>query len=431
MQIATGGAGGFALDSDPVVTGIGRSREGVVPKQRPRLALGLDSQREVLAGTCGGERRPVRVVEPDGDHGVALSLDSGHGQPAETGPGRRRAGRCQTGVAAPGFSFEQGAEGGLPARAEGRDPQRSEQLLTRVSGEVEQPVDLGGRHLFRARGELEDLVSRLDLALSEHAEVEAGPAMGDEQGGNARVVHANAHAVTGDARLRDFEDGGADLVAVADAHFVVAQSLDGEVLAELPVDEVASSELALPVPIGVDLVDEHGALLAAVPGGIALTVAVEVEPAHPARTGDGILEHAGEDGPPLPGHVLRQADVHGQQRSHPLRCRAHADAAAEVAVRRLEAAGAPPPALDRRLGRQRSRHRTRPGTSASSSVSPQATRLAAWPRATLADHAGAAAALVLARRAATGRLYSAGLNSMARRRRTSCESATASTSAPP
>ena len=192
--------------------------------------------------------------------------------------------------------------------------------------------------------------------------------MGDEQGGNARVVHANAHAVTGDARLRDFEDGGADLVAVADAHFVVAQSLDGEVLAELPVDEVASSELALPVPIGVDLVDEHGALLAAVPGGIALTVAVEVEPAHPARTGDGILEHAGEDGPPLPGHVLRQADVHGQQRSHPLRCRAHANAAAE-------SCGCAP-----HLGRQRSRHRTRPGTSASSSVSRQATRLAAWPR---------------------------------------------------
>ena len=52
-------------------------------------------------------------------------------------------------------------------------------------------------------------------------------------------------------------------------------------------DEVASSKLPFPVPIGVDLVDEHGALLAAVPGEVALTVTVDVEPAHPARTGDG------------------------------------------------------------------------------------------------------------------------------------------------
>ena len=123
-------------------------------------------------------------------------------------------------------------------------------------------------------------------------------------------------AVAGDAGLGDFEDGGADPVAVADADLVVAQSVDGEVLAELPVDEVASSELALPVAVGVDLVDEHGALLAAVPGEIALAVAVDVEPAHAARAGDGVLEDAGEDGLPLPGHVLRHADVDRQQGAH-------------------------------------------------------------------------------------------------------------------
>ena len=78
--------------------------------------------------------------------------------------------------------------------------------------------------------------------------------------------HADPDAVAGDARLRDFEDGGADLVAVADADLVVAESFDGEVLAELSVDEVVSSELAFPVAVGVDLVDEDGALLAAVPG---------------------------------------------------------------------------------------------------------------------------------------------------------------------
>ena len=90
----------------------------------------------------------------------------------------------------------------------------------------------------------------------------------------------------------------------------------GEVLAELSVDEVASSELAFPVAVGVDLVDEDGALLAAVAGQIALAVAVDVELAHPARAGDRVLEDAGEDGLPLPGHVLRHADVDGQQGAH-------------------------------------------------------------------------------------------------------------------
>ena len=113
--------------------------------------------------------------------------------------------------------------------------------------------------------------------------------------------------------MGDLEDGGADPVAVADADLVVAQPLDGEVLAELPVDEVVPAELAFPVAIGVALVDEHGALLTAVPGEIALPVAVDVELAHPARAADGLLVDAGEDGLALPGHVLRHTDVDRQQ----------------------------------------------------------------------------------------------------------------------
>ena len=87
----------------------------------------------------------------------------------------------------------------------------------------------------------------------------------------------------------------------ASADLVGAESFDGEVLAELSVDEVVSSELAFPVTIGIDLVNEHRTLLAAVPRQIALTVAVNIEPAHPARSGNGILEHPGEDGLPCQG----------------------------------------------------------------------------------------------------------------------------------
>ena len=123
----------------------------------------------------------------------------------------------------------------------------------------------------------------------------------------------DADAVTGHTGLRDLEDGGADPEAVADADLVVAQSLDGEVLAELSMDEVVPTELALPVAVGVDLVDEDGALLAAVPAEVALSVPVDVEPAHSARSGYGVLEDAGEHGLALPRHVLRHADVDRQQ----------------------------------------------------------------------------------------------------------------------
>ena len=117
--------------------------------------------------------------------------------------------------------------------------QRPQKLLARVPGKVEERVDLGDRHLLRAGGELDDLVPGLDLALVEHPEVEPGAAVRDEQGRHARIVHADADAVTRDAGLRDLEDGGADPVAVADADLGVAQSFDREVLAELPGDEVA------------------------------------------------------------------------------------------------------------------------------------------------------------------------------------------------
>jgi hypothetical protein len=86
--------------------------------------------------------------------------------------------------------------------------------------------------------------------------------------------------------LRYLESSGADLVPVADADLIVAKSFDSEILVELTVDEVVSAELAFPVPIGVDLVDEHGALLAAVPRPIALAVALDVQLADSAATAD-------------------------------------------------------------------------------------------------------------------------------------------------
>ena len=94
---------------------------------------------------------------------------------------------AEAGVAAAGFLIQQGAERALPARAEGGNPERSEQALARVPREVEQRVDFCDRHLLGSRGELDDLVARLYLALFEHAEIEARAVVGDEQGGDPRV----------------------------------------------------------------------------------------------------------------------------------------------------------------------------------------------------------------------------------------------------
>src|SRR5262249_35813947 len=127
------------------------------------------------------------------------------------------------------------------------------------------------------------------------------------------VVHPDADAVAGNARLRDLEDRAADPVPVADADLVVGKTLDREVLPELAVDEIVPTKLVFPVAVGVDLVDEDGALLAAVAGAIALTVALDVQRADVPRAGDGVFVDARDDRLPLPGHLLRHADVDRKQ----------------------------------------------------------------------------------------------------------------------
>ncbi len=137
--------------------------------------------------------------------------------------------------------------------------------------------------------------------------------MGDEQRRDPRVVHPDADAEAGHPRLRHLEERLADLVPVADAHLVVGKTAHGEVLAELAELEVVPSQLLLPVLVRLDLVDENGALLAAVAGQVALAVAVDVQPPDQPRTVGRPFPHRGAHGTALPAHIARQAHVHREQ----------------------------------------------------------------------------------------------------------------------
>jgi len=149
-----------------------------------------------------------------------------------------------------------------------------------------------------------------------------------DETGQFGFAHPQSDPVARHPRLRDLQFGAADPVPVADAHLVVRQPVDGQVLAELPVHEVVPPEMLLPVTVRIDLVDHHGPLLAAVAGLVALPVAVQVQPPDHHRPVDRLLPDSGEDGLAVPFDVLRHSDVDRQN----IGC-AHPDSSSTVRSR--------------------------------------------------------------------------------------------------
>jgi len=110
--------------------------------------------------------------------------------------------------------------------------------------------------------------------------------------------------------LSDLEHRAADLITIPDTHVIVRQSFDREVLAELSVDEVSPLQLLLPVTTRFDLVNEDGSLLTAVPGEVALTISVQIQPPDPAAAAHRILPDRGVHSASLPPDVAWKSDVH-------------------------------------------------------------------------------------------------------------------------
>src|SRR5262249_4333428 len=148
---------------------------------------------------------------------------------------------------------QQVAERALPARAQGGDLHGSAQLVLVPAGQVEQRIGVGHAQRVRAGPGLDDLIAGLDLPLGYDPHVEPGPVMADQRGWPSGLAQPQAHPVAGHPRLGDLELGLADAVPVADAHLVVRETVNGEVLPELAVAEVIPAEVSLPVLVRLDL----------------------------------------------------------------------------------------------------------------------------------------------------------------------------------
>src|SRR5215831_8687513 len=114
---------------------------------------------------------------------------------------------------------------------------------------IEQCIDLCDSHSLVRLSHLHNFVAGAHLAFPQDTKVEPRPPAGCQQSRHPWLVHPNADAITGNARLGDLEQCAADLIMITDAHGIVGQSLDREVLAELSMDEVGSLQLLLPIAI--------------------------------------------------------------------------------------------------------------------------------------------------------------------------------------
>src|SRR5690242_17568368 len=116
--------------------------------------------------------------------------------------------------------------------------------------QVEHRVDLCDGHVFRASGDLHDLVACFHLAFLQHSQVKARFLVCDQQRSHLWFVHPDTNTVTSDARLCHLKESATDAVLVADAYLFIGQTLNGEIFPELPEDEVMATELMLPIMIG-------------------------------------------------------------------------------------------------------------------------------------------------------------------------------------
>jgi hypothetical protein len=66
---------------------------------------------------------------------------------------------------------------------------------------------------------------------------------------------------------------------------------NSEIFTGLLEGKIVTAYLTFPIPVGIDLVDQNRSMLAAMPGEIALAVAVDIQPPNQAPALDWFLPH--------------------------------------------------------------------------------------------------------------------------------------------
>ena len=144
-----------------------------------------------------------------------------------------------------------------------------------MSWQIQESVNFGNGDSLWTVSNFYNVIARADFSLLQHAKVKPRSSMCYKQRRHTRLVHADADTVARDARLRYFKYCIANAVSIADAHLVIRKPFNSEVFAELAESKIIAAQKALPVMIGVHLVDKYGALFAAVTGQVGLRIPIE------------------------------------------------------------------------------------------------------------------------------------------------------------
>ena len=105
--------------------------------------------------------------------------------------------------------------------AERRNVDDLAELFDVAVRQIQQRVDVGDTQLVTATAGQHDVVPSPDRSLVNDPKVEPRTMLRDKQIGHFRFVEPQADPKAGDPRLGDLELCAADLVAVADADFIV------------------------------------------------------------------------------------------------------------------------------------------------------------------------------------------------------------------
>src|SRR6478672_10315806 len=140
--------------------------------------------------------------------------------------------------------------------------------------------------------------------------------MRHQQGRHPRFIQSKADPVAGHSRLRHLKESAADAIAVAYAHFIISQSLDGEVFSKVSASEIVAMKLGLPITIRVELINHHGPYFAAVSRQVCLRVTINIEAADHPPIANGRLPYGSANGCKAPLDIARQANVYRNETRH-------------------------------------------------------------------------------------------------------------------